>query len=243
MKRTLLTVLSGAIALSACGYDEKEAGSGTINVTAYGEEYIEEGIPASLLADGWSLQFDSFVVSVRDVVVGDAAMSDPDDVDLSEPSEGEGQELGSVSVKAGSYTSGSYVIDGLHVVGSATKGEETKTFDWTFDGAVQYSGCTNTTKVTDGGSATFQITVHADHFLYDSLVSEEPTASFQSFADADADGNGVITKEELSAKDIGSFDPGNDDEANDLWKWLVALSATVGHVDGEGHCSAAPEAP
>jgi hypothetical protein len=91
--------------------------------------------------------------------------------------------------------------------------------------------------VEKDATAIFQITVHADHLFYDSLVSEEPQLLFQPLADADADQDGDITTEELGATDIGAYDPGNED-LDDLWSFLMAQSRTLGHVDGEGHCQA-----
>ena len=114
----------------------------------------------------------------------------------------------------------------------------TKNFDWVFDEEVHYTECETTTSVTEGAASTFQITVHADHYFYDSLVSEDPILVFQGLADADADADGEITRAELEAADIGGLDPGSDGSVDDLWSWLVAQNATLGHVDGEGHCDA-----
>jgi hypothetical protein len=59
-------------------------------------------------------------------------------------------------------------------------------------------------------------------------------------ADADSNDDGEITQAELAESDIGSFDPGSEGDIDDLWSWLVAATRTLGHVDGEGHCEAAP---
>ena len=118
------------------------------------------------------------------------------------------------------------------------RGDETKTFHWVFDHTTTYHGCETTTSVEDGGTSTFQITVHADHLFYDSLVSEEPDLLFGALADADEDGDGEITEEELSEADIGAYDPGSEDGIDDLWAFLNAQAKTLGHVDGEGHCHA-----
>ena len=127
------------------------------------------------------------------------------------------------------------------VSGSATKDGTTKTFDWVFDGVTRYSACETTTVVPEDGAATFEITVHADHFFFDSLVADEPQVLFQALADADTDGDGVIAPDELEATDIGSYDPGSAGAVNNLWSWLVAQSQNLGHVDGEGHCDADSE--
>ena len=142
----------------------------------------------------------------------------------------------------GDHTGASFTITRVEVEGTATKGADTKSFSWVFDEPTRYVECETTTAVSDGGSATFQITVHADHLLYDSLVSEEPQVLFQALADADADADadGNITQAELAATDIGAYDPGSEDGVDDLWAWLVAQTRTLGHVDGEGHCRATP---
>lgn len=240
-KESLACALACAALMGACGDDVEQDGQGEIRVSAYGEAFLEEGIPASAVSDGWAIAFDSFEVAIRDVVVAGVALQDPGVVDLVKPSNEKGQVLGIVAAPAGAHTDASFTIAKLHIVGVATKGRVSKTFDWIFDKAVNYSECETSTEVEADVEATFQITVHADHFLYDSIVSEEPVVAFQAFADADADDDGEITEEELAARDIGAFDPGNDDETDDLWSWLEALSRTVGHVDGEGHCHALPE--
>lgn len=237
MRLTSLCLLSNLLLLSACGTTEE----GTVIVTAYGESFIEDGIPAPDVGDGWAVDFSRFEVSIRDVTVAGTAIEVPAAIDLSASSSGAGHELGSALVGAGKHTGASFTIARVEVVGTATKGTATKSFDWVFDRATRYERCDTTTHVTDGGRATFQITVHADHLLYDSLVSSEPEVLFQPLADADADGDGVITQPELAARDIGGYDPGSEDGVDDLWAWLNALARTLGHVDGEGHCHAVPE--
>jgi hypothetical protein len=228
-------VLSVTSTLGACAED----GEGTITVTTYGEAFIEEGIPADDLADGWAIDFETFEVSLNAITVAGQTLADPDPIELTTPSNGARQALGAITVAEGSYGDATFRIDELRVVGSATDGADTVTFDWTFSDATRYEGCEATTVVADGGQATFQITVHADHLFYDSLVSEEPDLRFQAIADADSDGDGAVTQAELAAADIGAYDPGNSD-ADDLWSFLVEQSRTVGHVDGEGHCDARP---
>lgn len=229
-----ICLLSSLLLLPACGTD----GEGTVTVTAYGEAFIEEGIPASEVGDGWALDFSRFEVSIRDVTLAGASIEVPATVDLSAASSGEGHELGSALLGAGEHTGASFTIARVEIDGTATKGSTTKTFSWVFDQPTRYEECETTTKLTDGGTAAFQITVHADHLLYDSLVSSEPQVLFQALADADADGDGAITQAELTAKDIGAYDPGSEDGVDDLWAWLVAQTRTLGHVDGEGHCHA-----
>jgi hypothetical protein len=211
-------------------------GEGTVTVTAYGESFIEEGIPASEMSDGWEIEFDHFDVTIEDVKLGGEELSDIESVDLSKNSSGEGHELGTLLVSEGDHTESSFSITHVDVEGQATKGDVTKTFHWIFDQPTTYGECETTTSVDDGGSSTFQITVHADHLFYDSLVAEEPALLFGPLAAADEDDDGEITEEELSSTDIGAYDPGSEDGIEDLWAFLNGQAKTLGHVDGEGHC-------
>ena len=220
--------------LAACGAEAE--GEGEVTVSVYGEDFIELGIPAEEMADEWSVSFDRFDVTVADVVVGGVEMPAADPVDISVSTEGAGHPIASAVVPAGAHTDSSFAITRVELSGSASKDGTTKSFEWVFEQGTRYVACETTTSVTDGGSATFQITVHADHFFYDSLVAEKPQVAFQALADADVDGDGVITREELEVTDIGGYDPGSAGDVNDLWTWLIAQSRTLGHVDGEGHC-------
>lgn len=235
MRRDFIGLVLVAPLLVACG-----EGEGTVRVTAYGESFIEDGIPAADVNDGWAVNFDRFEVFIRDVQVAGAAVSVPSSVDVSEASGGAGHELGSAPVSEGSYGDASFVIERIEVEGSGTLGAETKTFAWVFDAPTAYEACEARTAVSDGGIGTFQITLHADHLFYDSLVAEEPQILFQPLADADEDADGALAEQELAATGIGSYDPGSAGGVEDLWAWLVAATRTVGHADGEGHCEATP---
>lgn len=234
MKRKI-NVLALGLALSsvtACGDSE-----GEVVVTAYGEDFIELGIAATEVGDGWSVDFSSFEVEVEEVEVAGRVFSDLGPVELAVATNGVGHELSRGAVEAGEFSAPRYVLGGIHVVGTAERQGVTKSFDWRFPARVTYSNCETTTVVEEGGTATFQITVHADHLLYDSLVAEEPSLFFDPIANADGDADGVITEAELAAADIGGYDAGNSG-ANDMWAYLTALVGNLGHVDGEGHCDA-----
>lgn len=222
--------------LAACGSDDG-GGEGTVSVRVYGESFIEEGIQAAEMDDGWAVDFTRFAVTIRDVVVAGTPLPDPQPIDVSQPSNGEGHELGTLTVPAGEHSHPSFTIARVEVEGTAEKDGETKSFAWVFDAPTAYAECETTTSVKDGGSATFEITIHADHLFYDSLVAAEPKLLFQPLADADSDGDGTLSEAELAQTDIGAYDPGNED-IDDLWAWLVAQHRTLGHVDGEGHCEA-----
>ena len=220
------------LSLAAC------AGEGEIEVHVWGEEFIEEGIPADAFADGWAVRFDGFAVELRDVSVAGAALGDGT-FDLSEASMGAGQLVGSASVGAGDYDDLSFTIARVEIAGSAEKGGATKTFAWTFDMATSYTRCEALTEVPGGGVGEVEVTIHADHLFYDSLVSEDPSLRFEAIAAADADADGEVTQAELEVASVGGYDPGNL-EIDELWPFLVAQAQTMGHVDGEGHCVSAP---
>ncbi|MBK8407751.1 MAG: hypothetical protein IPL19_07155 [Sandaracinaceae bacterium] len=226
------------VALSACG----GGGEGMVEARVYGEEFIEEGIPASDLADGWDIQFSRFDVTVTGVTIAGVDLADGVTLDISAASGGEGQALTEGLVPTGRHDGSSFVIGRVEIEGTATKGAESRSFDWVFDEATLYENCETETHVTTGTPGAFQVTVHADHLFYDSLVSEEPELRFDALAAADTDMDDQITEAELAAAGVGSYDVGNED-VDDLWSWLVAHSRTLGHVDGEGHCDASPVAP
>lgn len=231
MLRSYAGLLPALLLLAACA-----EGEGTIAVTAYGESYIEQGVPAAEMADGWAVTFESFVVTFADIQLAGAELADPAPVDLAVASGAQGQPLGELLAPEGDHTGAAFTIARMDLQGTATLGTTTKTFAWQFDDPAPYTGCATTTSVTDGGRATFQITVHADHLLADSLVAAEPELRFQALADADTDDDGAIIQSELAGVDIGAYDPGSEGGIDDLWAWLVAQSHTLGHVDGEGHC-------
>lgn len=241
MSRQLLGAWSiAALAIVGCGSEGDEPrGKGTVSIRAYGETFIEEGIPAENMHDGWTVSFDRFDVTLRDIVVGGVSLEDPQTLDLSSSSEGEGHEVGTLTVDEGPLGEPSFTIARLEVDGAAEKEGVEKTFSWVFDSPTNYAKCDTSTRVEPGEIATFEITVHADHLFSDSLVSEAPQLLFQPLADADSDDDGVLTSAELANADIGAYDPGNE-KVKDLWSWLVAQHRTLGHVDGEGHCAANP---
>lgn len=229
-----LFLVGGSTAIGGCS----EPGDGEVLVTVYGEEFIELGIDSDTMDDGWAVEFERVQVGLEDVVVGDIAVVSSSTIDIAAPSGGSGYLIGSAAASEGAYRSSSFMLREVSVSGSATRDGITKTFDWQFDVATHYSECETITEVREGQTATFQVTIHIDHLFYDSLVSQEPGLYFQPLADADLDGDGVITRAELQDTDIGGYDPGSSGGIDDLWSWLLASSRTLGHVDGEGHCRA-----
>ncbi len=240
----------GALLLSACG------GDGRLTVAVWGEGFAEEGIPASEVSDGWAISFEQATVSLGEVEVREtdaAADSEPAasegafrQVDVTAASNGEGHELFSAEVPAGSYGNVRWRIGGpgasaqpaLRVVGSAVKGGVTKRFDWSFDNDTRYVACESEAEVTGGGEARVLLTLHLDHLFFDSLVDEEPSIAFDLIASADADSDGNVTEAELRAIDLRTqarYGVGGTG-ITDLWSYLRYQATNVGHIDGEGHC-------
>lgn len=237
MKFFSLRVVVCSLALAAGGCGDNITGSlpGTLDVRIYGESFIEEGIPADVFADGWSLRFDSFLVSVGEVSATAAGASAPalEDAtyrifDLAQSSGGDGFLVLSGDVAGGAYDDIAYRIAGsraavagnataadvafmnengyaIYAEGQATRGGETRTFAWGFTTATTYRRCRSVAAV-DGDSASSVLTIHADHLFYDDLISEEPGVRFDAIATGDRDGDGDITTDELRAVNITGFD-------------------------------------
>lgn len=260
------SILCAALSLSAaCSSDETTPETGAYSITVYGEEFIEDKIPAAD-TDGWEIKFEKFLVAVDQVKAKPASATGAALFDLTKPSNGEGHLLAefpqaeagaaaplsyriapNTSFSAGNVTDEAdkqaFISAGASIMvkGSASKDGVTKTFSWVFKTTTAYSDCQTVAKVQPGGAATSQLTIHADHFFYDDLVSEEPNVAFSLIAQADADGDGEVTQVELEALDITSqerYQVGNSTDVKNLWQFIQAQTATLGHIDGEGHCNA-----
>lgn len=230
MIRNLSSVLALTAILftGACG-DES---GGTVELTVYGESFIEDGIPASEFTDGWTVTFDNFLVSIGDAKIGKGHMNTEvvfEDTgfrvfDLAESSSGEGFALTSADVDDGLFNHYQYRIAASAdaVAGNAAEGDITalKAENYAVwikgsatDGAVTKTfdwGFTTPTLYNhchaeanvDGSDATVELTIHGDHLFLDDLVAAEPDLTFQLVADADGDDDGAITQAELAAVDI-----------------------------------------
>ncbi len=263
---SLFSLVLCALALAAC--DDDDPGLGDLEVTIYGEAFIEEGIPGGeagcdgCVEDGWAVTFDRFLVSVTEVAVpGVAADVTARVFDLARPSGGGGHPVAVIALPAGHYTALDYVIgpsptaaagnataddvalmvDGglaVYAEGRAERAGVVKTFAWGFAGESRYTDCAIEAHVGDGGAAGAELTIHADHLLYDDLDSGEPQVVFDLLAASDADDDGVITRAELEARDISAearYQVGSR-SIDDLWGFVAAQVGTLGHIDGEGHC-------
>lgn len=181
MNRRTLVVLGIGLAV-ACG--DGERGTGTVVVSLSGERAAQEGYPvgegegAIAFADGYSLQFESVLVSIRDVSFGgaDDAVADLD----ADPVVAElvdGSQLGYTfsDIEAARYRDVGFVIGppdeqarsvggvddedldtmiergyALWIRGSATDADGTYPFDLGFENTVHSSRCQNGVDGTDG---------------------------------------------------------------------------------------------
>lgn len=108
-------LLPPLLVLSAC------TNSGTLTVDVWGEDYIEQGIPAATAGedgfiDGWSVTFDAFVISVGDVSASaghvEAAFRHPGFklVDLVPATDGQGRRFAEAEVPVGLYDHVDYTL-------------------------------------------------------------------------------------------------------------------------------------
>jgi len=266
-KEICLVTAASLLFLIACSGGGPD--TGTLRVTIYGEEYIEQGIPSEEFVDGWGVEFDTFLITVGQISVSRDESIPPilevaDQIvfDLARPSDGYGylvDELSGVDTAAYAHvdynvtpaTAGasagnasqaqvdSMVQSGwsIYMEGIATRGEDVKTFRWGFRTATDYLGCESTASVAPDGIGAVELTIHADHLFYNSLISTDPDVSFDLIASAD-DGDGEITADELAAVDITALTDYQvgDADVTSLWGFLEAQTHTMGHIDGEGHC-------
>jgi hypothetical protein len=119
-------------------------------------------------------------------------------------------------------------------------------FDWAFDTATRYEDCTDAdgdpgVVVPSGGVVEAQLTVHGDHLFYDDLQSPEARLRGWAIAGADADRDGVVELQELARVGIDGltgYGTGGDGEVDELGAFVRALTRTLVHFQGEGHCRA-----
>ncbi len=249
----------------SCDEEEQDIAEGTLTVEIWGEEFIEEGIPADEFADGYALVFSKFLVTVSDISV--AQQNKEPALTASEMKVWDVVKKGPATIesstaKAGDYTVSAYRISpatekafsgnassddvdmmiekglSVYVEGTASKENNTLSFAWGFSTDTVYDPCHSIGQLMPQGKATVQLTIHGDHLFYDSATSEEPALVFNDIALADGDNDGVITEEELLAYDITAlpiYNVGNL-KIDNLYDYIDHMTSTLGHIDGEEHC-------
>jgi len=148
----------------------------------------------------------------------------------------------------------------LRMVGSATHPTHgIYTFDVGIPAEVHMSNCVSGRDGTDGivvpTNAIYetQLTLHLDHFFFDSARAEEPNLRFEAWAAvAGADRN--ITYAELASQSLADLrgingmplmdgvtpvayePPATGLSMPTLQAFLLDQALTIGHFEGEGHC-------
>lgn len=160
----VFAVLTAVVCATACSSNDS-VGSGSVAFSTWGEDYIEQGIPAADFEDGWSVTFQRFLIVIKDVKVeGAGVLATGRVLDMVKPGvktlgrlEGlEAKPWPRVSFQIGPIAAGDALGDGatdadkkllvdagasVHVEGTATKGASTKTFSWTFAAPTLYDRC------------------------------------------------------------------------------------------------------
>ncbi len=256
MKRTFILPL---FALSACGGGEWTA-------ETWGESYIEEGIPAADFVDGCSVVYDSFLLAMGDVALLDGDGVEVGVVEGQQVFEmvGAGPHVvGSAEVPSTHYAYARFAISpasgavagnateaqvtelgtlSIRVKGTLTCGGEAKTFDWSFATDTTYNCEPEDLTIPAGGEDGTQFTIHGDHLFYDGLENPDAEVRGQAIFDADGDHDGVIESVELDDIEVSQlgYEVGRFSAVTTLRHFVGALTQTLGHVDGEGHCQVDP---
>jgi hypothetical protein len=244
----------GLLALGACS-------EGRWSVETWGEEYIEEEIPAADFADGCCVVYDRFLVVFADIALEDGdgevvAQHEPDDVfdvHLAGP-----HAVATLDVPADHYdavrmrvapsaspvgvnTDEAELLDGASVWASGTLScpdRDPVTFDWRFETDTLYLCEPEDLTIAANGADSSQLTIHGDHLFYDGLSNPDAEVRGLAIADADADGDKDITLDELATVGVAGlgYDVGPYADVADLRAFVTFLTQTLGHIDGEGHC-------
>lgn len=153
------------LALTGCG------GIGQVSLTSWGEDYIEQGIPSSVFADGYSVHYTKFLVVIRDFTMAKQTgekgpvQATPIVVDVTKPgpielvkfnpvdalkydrvSYGIGpatDAIGAGAVAAADVEAMRSGNRSIFVEGTVSKGAVSKRFSWAFSLDTHYSECTN----------------------------------------------------------------------------------------------------
>jgi hypothetical protein len=152
-------------ALSGCG-----GGQGNVSFNTWGEEYIEDKIPAAEFEDGWEVTYDKFLVNIGHVTVADAEGTAGAEMEgtliFDHKRKGVKPVFDAAGLEAKPWEKVSYEVpvadasaalaDGVgdadkkllvdskssvYVIGSASKGGEKKTFEWAFSVGTLFDEC------------------------------------------------------------------------------------------------------
>jgi hypothetical protein len=241
------------------------AGRGTLEVQLSGGNGVEATWPASEFQDGWQLTLTQLLVGLEDLTVtsrADPSIIGRDGhsvlVDLVKT----GPHLwASLPVTQGQYDGTAFSVRpvttetvllnttaqdlqvmvaggySMLAVGRLTHGSTVKTFSWGFQSKSRYSGCPLSLKVVANATTTTRFTLHGEQLFLESLsAGATPRFRAQSQADADDNGDGVISVQELSAVD-GGANPGSLTFIRNLLQYEEQALARSMRMPGELGCA------
>lgn len=226
-RTAFILVVGTTLLFMGCG-----GGLGKLKLTTWGEEFVEEKIPASEVEDGWEITFSKFLIVIGKIKLATKSGKTGPTQDVLRvfnlKAKGEQtwteQEVEaatwdkleySVFPADGNTTAGNAAEDdvkmmkdkgySMYIEGKATKGNVTKSFAWGFSTKTTYTACESKAVIQPGASATAQFTIHADHLFYDDLESEDAKIRFDAIANADKNNDNMVTLDELAAVSGADF--------------------------------------
>lgn len=143
------------------------------------------------------------------------------------------------------------LIDGgfsLYIEGAIDNGSMKKTFRWGLSAGTAFDDCATEDgllgfAVPSGGTVAVKPTIHGDHWFFSNITSgAEITKRYaQYIADADLDGDGETTLDELKQrKAVDAFPPDKYNLAGasitNAYDYLLAQARTLGDYQGDGEC-------
>lgn len=267
------------------------AQTGTLAVTASGEEAAESGYPTADISftDGWSIAIDHVFVHVETLTLArdGVALSLETEGTVVDLHDGEQTVWTLPGLTAARYPEAGYTIappaedalrlgtvtaddvqamhdDGIafRLVGTASHPDyDDVAIDLAIPMTLVMTHCVSGTDGTDGlvvpasGTHTSQLTLHLDHLFFDSARAEEPNLRFEPWAAAAGD-DGVVTLEDLAAQSLTELvgldgEPLDDEDGTliayeipttgltdaTLRGFVLSQAETIGHFEGEGHCT------
>jgi hypothetical protein len=269
----VLCACACALSLAGCG-DQEGGGAGTLTLTTWGEDYIEQGIPATEVEEGAAINFSKFLIALSELRVADASgavggeLGEQRVFDLVPPGPHQLARFTAIGAQRWDRLGARIAPASGAVAGNASAADVTLmnqrglsiylegsiqpatgaplSFAWGFDTATRYEDCEDAegklgVVVPTGGSATAQLTMHGDHFFYDSLQGDAKLR-VEALLAADTDADRALTLTELAAVDLTTlpldqYDTAGDGSVKTLADFVRALSRTLVHFQGEGHCT------
>jgi len=136
----------------------------------------------------------------------------------------------------------------IYFEGSIESGAVKKTFKWGLSAGTSFDDCASEDglpgfAVPSGSAVQVKPTIHGDHWFFSNITAgTELTSRFaQYIADADADGDGETTLDELKArKAADAFPPDKYNLAGapiaTAYDYVLAQARTLGDYQGDGEC-------